>query len=356
MATTIALPVLLFLACILIGALVGIVLLLLNPKTRVPTSAVLGTCGMIVVLVFGGLFMVRMGRQATSQPIRQVGTLPSSKPQPVANGANDENTKTFEALKQLWTASTTAKEPTKPAAPAAVPKSTSPETVPKGEDALSQAAATKTVGILRAMVRALGTALAEEEQALAAKKTATAPTVAVPPVPTKPAWVDAEPSRQGKTYQTTAVVGPYTTRAECDAKTIEVVQEALDRYVEIAIGPEAVGMVELSGDYLRDKVIVDQWEETRSYSVGPMVRLHLRLEFNGQVKGRIEEAYRDAIVVGRLRVFGGWSVVALSLLAIGFGYLKSDIATGGIYRGRLRLTAVAVILVLMAVVAVAIVV
>ena len=47
---------------------------------------------------------------------------------------------------------------------------TSADAVEKGEDALSQAAASRTVGILRAMVRVLGRVLAEEEQILAAKK------------------------------------------------------------------------------------------------------------------------------------------------------------------------------------------
>lgn len=345
MATTIALPVLLFLACLLVGALVGVVLLLLNPKTRTATSTVLGICGMIVVLAFGGLFAIRFAR-TTKQPAEAVGVNPSAKAQPVAS---DESSKTFEALKQLWTASTTVKDQNKPALPAAS-KSASSETAPKGDDALSQAAATKTVGILRAMVRALGLALAEEEQALAAKKGAAA-SAAAPSAPAKPAWVDASPSRQGEVYQTTVVVGPFTTRAECDAKTPEEVQKALDHYVEIAIGPEAVGMVQLPDDYLRESVIVDQWEETRSYSVGPMVQLHLRLQFNAHVKGRVEVAYREAVVAARLRVFGGWSVIGLSFLAVGFSYLKTDIATRGVYRGRLRLAAATVILVLAAVAA-----
>lgn len=343
MSTIIALPALLLVGCILLGSLIGGVLLLLNPRTRTATSAVLGVCGMILVLGLGSLFAVRFN--ATSRLPRESATVTAPvKAQPVAN---DESVKTFEALKQIWTASTTTKD-TSGSASVNASKSTSATSAPKGDDALSQAAATKTVGILRAMVRALGRALAEEEQALAEKKGESTP-AAVPAAPTRPAWVGAPPSMQGDAYQTTTVVGPFTTRAECDANTLDAVQNAMDHYVEVAIGPEAVGMVQLPDDYLLHDVVIDRWEEVRKYSVGLMVQLHLRLQFDVHVKRRVDAAYREAIVASRLRAFGGWSAVGMSFLALAFGYLKTDIATGGIYRGRLRLAAAAVILVLMAV-------
>jgi hypothetical protein len=160
----------------------------------------------------------------------------------------------------------------------------------------------------------------------------------------RPAWAEAPPRSIGDAYQTSIVVGPYTTRQECDAKLPEALQAALDHYVETAIGPDAVGMIQLPVEYLRRNVVVNQWEETRQYSVGPMIRLHAQLQFDAHGKGRVLDAYRQAIVVGRLWAVAAWAAMGLSLLTVCFAYLKLDLATAGVYRGRLRWAAAAAIL------------
>ena len=78
-------------------------------------------------------------------------------------------------------------------------------------------------------------------------------------------------------------VGPYTTRAECDAKLPDALQEALDQYAEVCLGGQVEGPVLLPPDQLR-QLVKDRWEEVRQYSVGPMVRLHVLFGFDRKVR------------------------------------------------------------------------
>jgi hypothetical protein len=366
-ASYLGLLTLVVLGLLLLGAVVGIVLLLSHPKTRVATFTVLGVGAAIVVVLVAGMIFVH--KTARVQPFRHSTTIAPP----------------IELVRQ--SGHIDAQKPAASNVPVAsspqTPKPASAEAVAKGEDEVAKEIAAKTVGLLRAMVRALGRALAEEEQSLAAKKNAAIPVPAAaakgaggegskavqpaltltlsqgetgPNQPkTRPAWVSAPPQLVGDAYQMSMVVGPYTTRQECDAKLPEAVQEALSRYAETAVGPEAVGMVRLPDDYLRHDVVVNQWEETRQYSVGPMVLLHLQLQFDVHVKSRVREAYRQAVVAERLYAAGTWSAIAIAILTVLFGYLKIDLATGGAYRGRLRLGAATVILGLVAVVVTAMV-
>ncbi len=142
------------------------------------------------------------------------------------------------------------------------------------------------------------------------------------PAKTRPAWVDAPPHVVGGAYQTSITVGPYTTRGECDARLPEAVQESVDRYVETWLEADTTDPVRLPGDYLRQQLVKDQWEETRQYSVGPMIQLHALLRFDRQVKDRILEERRRTVVAGRLWLTGSAVLAALALLAALYGYLK----------------------------------
>jgi len=138
----------------------------------------------------------------------------------------------------------------------------------------------------------------------------------------RPAWVDAKPRKVGNAYQMSTVVGPYTTRLECDAKLPEVLREALDRYVDTCLGPEAVGHINLPGDELGRLLVKEQWEETKQFSVGPMKQLHVLLEFDHKFKDLVEQEWKVAIVAGRLKVAVVAIATTLVLLLALFGYLR----------------------------------
>lgn len=162
-------------------------------------------------------------------------------------------------------------------------------------------------------------------------------------------WINSPPKIVGNAYQMAIVVGPYTTRQECDAELPNELRKALQHYAEeVCFRGPSVPHVVLPDEYLRQEVVKEQWEEPHQSSVGPMVRLHVLLRFNSKVKERIlEERYRN-VIAGRLWQGGVGLAAILGLVAVIFGYLKIDLSTAGAYRGRLRFAAILAILGLVA--------
>ena len=167
-------------------------------------------------------------------------------------------------------------------------------------------------------------------------------------------WVDAKPQKVGDVYQMSVSVGPYSTRKECDERLPDELQAALGRYVEVCLGDEPAAYdIRLPSEYLRQQLMKAEWQEVRPYSVGPMIQLHVLLQFDRKVKDRVLEAYRESVVEERLRVVGFYAAVVLSVLGAWFAYLKTDLVTGGVYRARLRFAAGAAILGVVVIVAIA---
>jgi hypothetical protein len=76
---------------------------------------------------------------------------------------------------------------------------------------------------------------------------------------------------------------------------------------------------------------------------GKMHRAHLRLEFSPQLRSALVDFWRTDAVDRRLLALA--SLVGLATLMLGTAacYFRIDAATGGMYRGRLKLAAVSVI-------------
>lgn len=137
-----------------------------------------------------------------------------------------------------------------------------------------------------------------------------------------PAWVGAPPRSVGDAYRMSIAVGPYTTRAECDAQLPSTLQKALDRYVEACLGEEVRRRIVLPADYLR-QLVKDRWEEVRQHSFGPMTTQHVLLEFDRKAKDRVLDELQRTAVAGRLWFAGvGWAVW-LALLGGVYGYLRN---------------------------------
>jgi hypothetical protein len=139
----------------------------------------------------------------------------------------------------------------------------------------------------------------------------------------RPDWVGAEPRRVGDAYQRTIVVGPYTTRLECDTHLPVALEEALAEYVEACLGREAVARVRLPRGELERLLLHQQWEETKEYAtVGPMKNLHVLLQFDRKLKGYITQRWKEAIIADRLWITGGTISGVLVLLTGLFVFLK----------------------------------
>lgn len=140
------------------------------------------------------------------------------------------------------------------------------------------------------------------------------------------------------------VVGPWQTRQECDAQLPGELQKALDRYAEKCLGRPAVPRVILPTRYLQQQVVANECEETLDTSVGPMKQIHLLLRFDDQVKKNVLEEHHRGMILVRLWQVGLGLAVILWPMAVIYAYLKIDLATGGVYRGRLRFAGVLAIL------------
>lgn len=169
----------------------------------------------------------------------------------------------------------------------------------------------------------------------------------------RPDWVEAASSKVGAAYQMTVKVGPYETRVECDRDLPAHLQAAVDRYAAAYLGHDTDGKVRLPLDYLQGKTVKAEWEEPTKVLITPkekppeyvpMILLHVLLEFDHEANARIQDQWDKVIVNDRLLGVGGLTAAVLLLLSAVYGYLKIDLATGGKYRGRLRLAAAGLIL------------
>ncbi len=153
--------------------------------------------------------------------------------------------------------------------------------------------------------------------------------VAKPPTyreiqPDGPRDAHDEPASVEKVYQVAATVGPYTSRMECDANMTADLQKEVARYVETILGREASRHVRLSDHYIQQNLIKAQWEEPVDASFGPMVQLHVLLQFDRETRERVEKLWHDYQVQQRLWYAGGGLAAVLLLLLVVFGFLKSD--------------------------------
>jgi hypothetical protein len=142
----------------------------------------------------------------------------------------------------------------------------------------------------------------------------------------------------GDAYVMSISTDPYSTPLECEAKIPEVLQSAVNHFVERYPGRQWMGYVQLSPDQLR-QLVVSEYEETKDFSFGKMTQVHLLLNFDRKAKTLIDEAIHVGLFNNRAAVAGGGFVALWLLLAVIWGYLKLDLTTKGAYRKRLRAAA-----------------
>jgi hypothetical protein len=162
----------------------------------------------------------------------------------------------------------------------------------------------------------------------------------------RPVWIEAVPHREGGDYQVPIVVGPYTTREECDKKLPDELLRAVDAYAAQLLGSRAAGRVQLPLDYLQGSLIRDTWEERRVFPLSPslhrpMVQLHVLVGFDAKAAEKIRNAWKQIVVEERVYRLAAVGIVLLLSLTIAWAYLRLDLSTAGRYRWRLRLAAAA---------------
>jgi hypothetical protein len=207
-------------------------------------------------------------------------------------------------------------EAAKPAAPPAVPL---PEAPKKAEDKKEEAAKTGPASPAPA-----------PEAPKKASSEPIEPAKPDKPANARPAWVEASPQLVGDVYQMSISVAPYTTRKECDDHLPAALKEAVQNYIETCLGTPPEEEITLPHDVLQ-RIVKEKWVEMRKYDVGPMMHLHVLLQFDRKVKDQILAEHKNSIVVQRLANAGIGLGAVLAMIAGAYVSLKM---AGGRKEGR----------------------
>jgi hypothetical protein len=293
----------------------GLVLLVVNPRTRPFGLALLFAPLMLVVLGFFGVFYFSV-QEAQVAHEADLAARDTAQARVHAERARAEP------------AARTIESASPPSDPAAGPSlAEKPETAASA-DAASSAKSAPT-------------------KAPEATDPSGRPAGANPPArrPARPNWVEAPPRRVGDAYEIAVATDPFATRLECEARLPQALERAVAQYAAVYLGDdEAASQIRLPLDFLRTKVVAEEWEEPFDSSVGPMVRIHALLRFDRAANARIDEAWQRRVVEARLWGLGTALCGVLATLAVAWAYVRLDLATGGAYRWRLRMAAALVIL------------
>jgi hypothetical protein len=181
------------------------------------------------------------------------------------------------------------------------------------------------------------------KNALAAEMPAESKPAAATPLAQKPDWADQPFRKVGTDYLVDAVGEPFVTAREGEIALPDLVlKEAVVPFLERFM-PEAIGKVRIPPELLR-AFVVERWVETRNMQLGDMQIVHANVRIDAAAQEIIKNACRRSVVDVRLQAFGLYFTAGLLLLAAVWGYLKTDLATGGSRRGILRIAAGIVIL------------
>lgn len=164
----------------------------------------------------------------------------------------------------------------------------------------------------------------------------------------RPPWVDRKPYKEGSVYYWPVATDPCPDSTDAEEVALpKALHVAVADYVKgrLQLGSGAAGRVRLAPDYLRNNMVGDDvWIEPLSLSVGEFVRVHALVKFDRQANQIIHEQWHQHQLKERLWLAAGLLCVVICVLALVYCYLKVDLITGGSRRGLLRIAAILVIL------------
>jgi len=95
---------------------------------------------------------------------------------------------------------------------------------------------------------------------------------------------------------------------------------------------------------IKDSVgeVIDKWDFGNGIT-GKMYRAHFRYDFTPQLHDALSTHWRGQTIEHRIGILGGMLGLVTLMLGTAAGYFRLDDATGGKYRGRLKLAAALVV-------------
>ena len=169
------------------------------------------------------------------------------------------------------------------------------------------------------------------------------------PIEKRPEWVGRQPYKESSVYCWPVVSDPRPDPEETFSEALpEAIRAAVREYVQTKLDLESAAAreVALDPDYAMSHLVGgDLWTEPVATSFGPWVRVHALVKFDLEANVVLKERFAAAQVARRLWGAGGIACGLLFLLAVAYGYLKIDLASGGSRRWLLRFAAILVILV-----------
>ena len=294
----VAFPIFGLIGLVLLASLVGVVAMVIHPKTRVVGVALLAIGGvMVAIAVVSFLCLTPMRRTAEDMQMEVQ----------FEDGAAH---RTMEAeYDQPVPVDPSGKTPDLPA--------------PAGSDS-------STAAVLK-----------EETEA--------PPSPRIPAAAAPPTWVGQGPGSVGNTYQVAVDVGPCSSLAKCEAELPAAVERAVARYVDETLGhgPRIAAQVQLPANFIRNNNIVqERWTEPFVFDKpiagddATWTQLHVLLVLDAKARRQIEQQCKSVIVAGRLWYTGTGVAALLAVLTVLFGCLRIDQVTAGSHRGLLVTAAV----------------
>ena len=162
----------------------------------------------------------------------------------------------------------------------------------------------------------------------------------------RPNWVVHPPKRVGNSYRRVVASGPYRTVDECHQALEEKLRQAVcQRLADAAADdpayrdftPASCADLGIGIDYIYREICRDEYVESMEASFGPMVQVHLLLEFDPPIEKYLGTVWRDYQVRQRLGIVVFLAAAVLLSLGLVYGLLKLDTWTRGYYSKRLLL-------------------
>lgn len=160
-----------------------------------------------------------------------------------------------------------------------------------------------------------------------------------PGVLARPEWVDEPDRHVGDVHHTVLVSDPFATHGECIESLHDEMRTVTNRYLVQQFGRGADRATSIDIGTILSLICTKEWVEPIQREWGTTNRVHVKMEFDRNVRAELERNWKQSQLRKRLFTTGAFASLVLGALGIIYTYLKVDTATKGYYTKRLQFAA-----------------